>query len=110
MTARDLASHLLEEVERVADHVTMIHQGKVVFSCELDDLKDTYRRLTLHDPHLPAALLPADWPGHAAYQLCRRLYQRTYRQSREFLLPRFAASARKAPAAGEVARRFGGLD
>ncbi len=33
-----------------------------------------YRRAALRDPHLPAALLPADWPGTAARRLCARLY------------------------------------
>ncbi len=32
-----------------------------------------YRRVILHDPDLPLALLPADWPGVAARELCRRL-------------------------------------
>jgi phenylacetic acid degradation operon negative regulatory protein len=33
-----------------------------------------YRRLVLHDPMLPAALLPPDWGGLAARALCGRLY------------------------------------
>lgn len=33
-----------------------------------------YRRVILRDPLLPRALLPADWPGHAARGLCGRLY------------------------------------
>src|SRR5438105_9704173 len=37
------SSHLLEEVERVADHVTMIHQGKIVVSAPLDDLRESHR-------------------------------------------------------------------
>jgi ABC-2 type transport system ATP-binding protein len=41
------SSHLLEEVERVSDHVTMLHHGKVVFSGALDDIKATHRRLTI---------------------------------------------------------------
>jgi ABC-2 type transport system ATP-binding protein len=64
------SSHLLDEVERVADHVTMIHQGKVVFSCELDDLKETYRRLTLRfdeaqkRPPALAGMLACEGAGH----------------------------------------------
>ena len=42
------SSHLLHEVERVSDHVTMIDKGKIVFSAPLDDIKATHRRLTLH--------------------------------------------------------------
>src|ERR1044071_4719467 len=37
------SSHLLEEVERVADHVTMIHQGKVVLSAPLAEIRDSHR-------------------------------------------------------------------
>lgn len=42
-----LSSHLLHEVERVSDHVTMINQGKIVFSAPLDSIKETHRCLTL---------------------------------------------------------------
>ena len=42
------SSHLLHEVERVSDHVTMINKGKIVFSAPLDDIKATHRCLTLH--------------------------------------------------------------
>ena len=41
------SSHLLHEVERVSDHVTMINKGKIVFSAALDDIKATHRCLTL---------------------------------------------------------------
>ncbi len=34
-----------------------------------------YRRVLLRDPNLPEALLPADWPGIAARQLCEALYR-----------------------------------
>lgn len=37
------SSHLLEEVEEVADHVTMIHQGKIVLSAPLDEIKESHR-------------------------------------------------------------------
>lgn len=35
-----------------------------------------FRRCVLRDPDLPAALLPADWPGHAARMLASRIYRR----------------------------------
>jgi len=38
------SSHLLEEVERVADHVTMISQGKIALSGPLDTIKQSHRR------------------------------------------------------------------
>jgi ABC-2 type transport system ATP-binding protein len=61
------SSHLLHEVERVADQVAMIHQGRVVFSAALDDVKDTHRCLTLRFPEArpgPPALAGAlTWDG-----------------------------------------------
>ena len=38
-----------------------------------------YRRVLLRDPRLPAALLPLDWPGAAAFALCRDFYRLTHR-------------------------------
>jgi ABC-2 type transport system ATP-binding protein len=61
------SSHLLEEVERVADHVAMIHQGRIVFDAPLDEIRATHRRLTLRftDPlQRPPALAGAlAWEG-----------------------------------------------
>ncbi len=37
------SSHLLEEVEQVADHVTMIHQGRIVLSAPLSEIKESHR-------------------------------------------------------------------
>jgi ABC-2 type transport system ATP-binding protein len=42
------SSHLLDEVERVSDHLTMLHQGRVVFSGPLDQVKQSHRRLIIH--------------------------------------------------------------
>jgi ABC-2 type transport system ATP-binding protein len=41
------SSHLLDEVERVADRVAMLHGGRVVFSADLGEVKATHRCLTL---------------------------------------------------------------
>jgi ABC-2 type transport system ATP-binding protein len=61
------SSHLLDEVERVSDHVALIHHGRVVFSAELNDLKETHRCLTLRfaEPRVrPPALAPVlAWQG-----------------------------------------------
>ena len=35
------SSHLLDEVERVADHVTMLNHGKVALSAPLRELKQS---------------------------------------------------------------------
>ena len=37
------SSHLLEEVEQVADHVTMINKGRIVLSAPLEDIRETHR-------------------------------------------------------------------
>ena len=34
-----------------------------------------YRRILLHDPELPTALLPPDWKGSAAHRLCALIYK-----------------------------------
>ncbi len=41
------SSHLLDEVERVADRVAMIHQGRIMLTASMDEIKAQHRRLTL---------------------------------------------------------------
>jgi ABC-2 type transport system ATP-binding protein len=64
------SSHLLDEVERVSDHVAMINQGQIVFSAGLDDLKETHHRLTLRfaeaRPEPPALTGVLAWEGGGA--------------------------------------------
>jgi ABC-2 type transport system ATP-binding protein len=57
------SSHLLEEVERVSDHLAMMHDGKLVLCGPLDEIKHSHRRLVLRfeaaltkPPSLPGAL------------------------------------------------------
>jgi ABC-2 type transport system ATP-binding protein len=57
------SSHLLEEIERVSDHVAMLHGGRLVFCGPLDDIKAHYRRVILRfdtaqirPPSVPGAL------------------------------------------------------
>jgi ABC-2 type transport system ATP-binding protein len=38
------SSHLLDEVERMSDHVTLMHQGRVTLCGVLDDVRVSYRR------------------------------------------------------------------
>jgi len=38
------SSHLLDEVERMSDHVTLMHQGRVALSGVLDDVRRDYQR------------------------------------------------------------------
>ncbi len=44
------SSHLLDEVERVADQVAMLHLGRLVMSASLDHILDDHHALTLHFP------------------------------------------------------------
>ena len=37
------SSHLLQEVEQVADHVTMIHAGRILVSARLDEIRESHR-------------------------------------------------------------------
>jgi ABC-2 type transport system ATP-binding protein len=70
------SSHLLHEVERVADHVTMINKGKIVFSAALDDIKATHRYVTLRfataqlRPPQLAGVLSWEGAGHEWTALC----------------------------------------
>jgi ABC-2 type transport system ATP-binding protein len=41
------SSHLLDEVERVADRVAIIHQGRIMLTSSMDQLKESHRRVTL---------------------------------------------------------------
>jgi ABC-2 type transport system ATP-binding protein len=42
------SSHLLEEIERVSDHIAMLHQGRLVLCGSLDEIKAQHRQFTLH--------------------------------------------------------------
>src|ERR1700709_624519 len=44
-----------------------------------------YRRVVLRDPLLPTALLPRDWPGRAARQLCAEIYRGLLGASEQWL-------------------------
>lgn len=44
-----------------------------------------YRRVMLHDPLLPPALLSDDWIGWDAYRLCAEVYRAVVRSSEAFL-------------------------
>jgi phenylacetic acid degradation operon negative regulatory protein len=69
-----------------------------------------YRRLHLRDPLLPARLLPANWPGLKAAELCRSIYGRVFAAS-EAHLSAVATQLDGAlpPAEPSTLRRFGGF-
>jgi ABC-2 type transport system ATP-binding protein len=57
------SSHLLDEVEQVADDVAMIHEGEIVMCAPLEDIRSKHHCVTLRfsepppkRPHLPGVL------------------------------------------------------
>ena len=42
------SSHLLDEVERMSDHVTLMHQGRVTLSGSIDEVRGSYQRSRVH--------------------------------------------------------------
>jgi phenylacetic acid degradation operon negative regulatory protein len=69
-----------------------------------------FRRVTLHDPQLPRALLPPRWPAAAAYALCRDFYRLTHKQAERHLVATLATDrGTLPPAAPYFYERFGGL-
>ena len=69
-----------------------------------------YRRIHLRDPLLPPALLPSDWPGTAAYESCRSIYERVLPAAEEHVTALAARLDGALPAPGaELYQRFTGL-
>lgn len=69
-----------------------------------------FRRVQLHDPQLPLELLPKNWPGTAAYELCHEIYQLTYREAEQHVLMTLQREDESVPAAASYFyERFGGL-
>ncbi|TSE25892.1 Transcriptional repressor PaaX [Tepidimonas sediminis] len=66
-----------------------------------------WRRLLLRDPQLPAELLPREWPGERARQVCRRLYRQLLAPAEAHLDARLQlADGHRPPAAPWVWQRF----
>lgn len=69
-----------------------------------------YRKLLLRDPQLPHELLPGDWEGRAARQLCRNIYRLIYSQAEEWLNTNLETADGPLPEVGEgFYQRFGRL-
>lgn len=69
-----------------------------------------FRRIQLRDPQLPDSLLADDWPGLAARQLCRDIYERALAPSEHHLLVTLETPAGSLPAAdASLYQRFGGI-
>ena len=48
------SSHQIAEVERIADQICILHAGRLVLDSSLDDLRQSYRRINLVFPSIPA--------------------------------------------------------
>ena len=69
-----------------------------------------YRKVLLRDPQLPAELLPANWHGASAYQLCRNVYLDLHRPADQYLTDVLETVDGPLPPPGKkVSMRFGGL-
>jgi phenylacetic acid degradation operon negative regulatory protein len=69
-----------------------------------------YRRVQLHDPMLPLALLPQPWPGSEAYALAQAIYRLVWAPAERHLMDVLRREDAAAPAADAgLAERFGGL-
>ncbi len=69
-----------------------------------------YRKIHLRDPLLPPALLPSNWIGASAYEVCRRLYARVFPAAESYLSASAHQLHRPLPAANSAAHaRFGGI-
>ena len=69
-----------------------------------------FRRVQLHDPKLPASLLPQAWPGNESYALCREIYRQVYQAAQDWLLATLRREdGNVAEAAPYFYERFSGL-
>ena len=74
-------------------------------------LVQEYRKVLLRDPQLPVELLPSNWHGGAAYQLCRNLYRAVYKQADRYLTATMeTADGPLPPPNKQFMNRFGGLE
>lgn len=53
-----MATHIMEDLDRIADYITFLNKGKLVFSMDRDTLMDSYRLLQAEDYKLN--LLPKE--------------------------------------------------
>jgi ABC-2 type transport system ATP-binding protein len=60
------SSHLLDELERVADQVALIDRGRIVFAGALEDIQGGHRRLTLRFEQ--ARQRPPEWASALSWE------------------------------------------
>lgn len=70
-----LSSHQLAEIEQIADHIGIMNHGKILVEGPLDDIRSSFRRLTVTGASLPTrsdAILSARSDTHATQYVIRR--------------------------------------
>lgn len=91
-------------------HKTTVVEAKTAFLLRTMLIQE-YRKVLLRDPQLPLELLPANWHGSPAYQLCRDLYLGLHKAADEYLTTVMETADGSLPPPGKSASsRFGGLD
>lgn len=53
------STHIVSDLERVASRIALLHEGRVLLHCDLDDTKERYARLWLPPRHTSAAPVAA---------------------------------------------------
>ena len=85
-----LSSHQVSEVERVADTIVILHDGKIKICCPLSELKDSITELTvsLDDPliALPQLPAPAEVLSEGTYGRQHRMVVRFFEPGMQSLL------------------------
>ena len=67
-------------------------------------------KVLLRDPQLPLELLPPNWHGLPAYQLCRNLYRGLHERADDYLSALMETADGPLPPPGKnLSSRFGGL-
>ena len=90
-----LSSHQIAEVERVADIVAILHQGRLMLVERLDDLKAQVRELTF--TMSDGAAVPPDLPGEVLFRRQRaRQWQVLVRPANEDCLAALQCDACRA--------------
>ena len=83
------SSHLLDEVQRVADRVAMIHQGRIILDQSVDEVLSSYLRVTVRlkkpqerQPDLPGAI---SWSsdGHEWSAVCNGAVEQLRQAAKE---------------------------
>ncbi|HWJ36892.1 MAG TPA: PaaX family transcriptional regulator C-terminal domain-containing protein [Steroidobacteraceae bacterium] len=91
----ECAPHAVSEETSFAIRTLMLHE---------------YRKIHLRDPWLPSALLPQNWSGTEAYELCRKIYAAVFLPSERYLTAMAETmTGALPPPSAQLFERFGGL-